>query len=351
MSTPARQHYLQLKQQYRDTILFMKLGDFYETFDEDARLAAGELDIVLTAREVRGQRIPMAGVPCHSLDGYIARLIERGHRVAVCEPGGKVRVVQPRERPSGMADGRIPGSAPERRPYNEESSRLGASGDHPPGRPAKHPDGKLSQETLPTIHVGGFGASTDGYAISLDPSRPWNRHACHLWYASLLGPQEAIRAIWARLLKGEEATITDEALGHARWVSLAPEEKKSWRWTQAALPRAAGHHGLLLPELALYTAERPDFMLIPEEGREQELFYRFLNRRLDVPLDPSWSGWLWERALGAGELVALDGFGPKAYLCRPDGKALRTDLSAAVCSGELMTPHANKQRSDSREAA
>ncbi len=132
---------------------------------------------------------------------------------------------------------------------------------------------------------------------------------------------------------------------------MAPEEKKSWRWTQAALPRAAGHHGLLLPELALYTAERPDFLLIPEEGREQELFYRFLNRRTDVPLDRSWSGWLWERAVRVGELVALDGLGPKTYLCRPDGQALRTGLSAAVSSGELKTPHAFRQTNDGREAA
>jgi DNA mismatch repair protein MutS len=72
VSTPIRQQYLRLKQQYPDTILFMRLGDFYETFDEDARVVAGELDIVLTAREVRGQRIPMAGVPCHSATGYVA---------------------------------------------------------------------------------------------------------------------------------------------------------------------------------------------------------------------------------------------------------------------------------------
>ncbi|MDQ3855240.1 MAG: DNA mismatch repair protein MutS [Chloroflexota bacterium] len=93
MSTPIRNQYLQIKQQHPDAILFFRLGDFYETFDDDARLVASELEIVLTAREVRGQKIPMAGVPHHSAEGYISRLVSRGYKVAICEqlgePGGK----------------------------------------------------------------------------------------------------------------------------------------------------------------------------------------------------------------------------------------------------------------------
>ena len=73
-TTPIRKQYLQLKAQYPDTILFFRLGDFYETFDEDAKLAARELDITLTSRPVaKGVRIPMAGVPHHAVEGYIAR--------------------------------------------------------------------------------------------------------------------------------------------------------------------------------------------------------------------------------------------------------------------------------------
>ncbi|MDP9383360.1 MAG: DNA mismatch repair protein MutS [Chloroflexota bacterium] len=106
MSTPIRQQYLQIKRQYLDTILFFRMGDFYETFDDDARLVSSKLDIVLTAREVRGRKVPMAGVPHHSVDGYLARLVASGHKVAVCEqigePNGKdiverrvVRVLTP----------------------------------------------------------------------------------------------------------------------------------------------------------------------------------------------------------------------------------------------------------------
>lgn len=93
-TTPLRQQYLDIKRQYPGAILFFRLGDFYETFDEDAETAARELDLVLTSRPVaRDQRVPMAGVPYHAIDAYIARLIERGYHVAVCEqitePNGK----------------------------------------------------------------------------------------------------------------------------------------------------------------------------------------------------------------------------------------------------------------------
>ena len=87
--TPIRQQYLEIKREHPNAILFFRLGDFYETFDEDAEITARELDIVLTSRPVsKDQRIPMAGVPHHAADGYIARLIERGYRVAIAEQIG-----------------------------------------------------------------------------------------------------------------------------------------------------------------------------------------------------------------------------------------------------------------------
>jgi DNA mismatch repair protein MutS len=84
--TPLRQQYLDIKREYPDCILFFRLGDFYETFDDDAETAARELDLVLTGRPVsKNERVPMAGVPHHAVESYIARLIERGYHVAVCE--------------------------------------------------------------------------------------------------------------------------------------------------------------------------------------------------------------------------------------------------------------------------
>jgi DNA mismatch repair protein MutS len=104
--TPLRKQYLRVKQKYPEAIVFFRLGDFYETFDEDAKVASRELDVVLTSRTMgKGQRVPMAGIPHHALDNYLAKLINRGHKVAICEqltPPGKglverdvIRVVTP----------------------------------------------------------------------------------------------------------------------------------------------------------------------------------------------------------------------------------------------------------------
>ncbi|QFG04073.1 DNA mismatch repair protein MutS [Tepidiforma bonchosmolovskayae] len=86
MSTPIRQQYLDLRKRYPGTILFFRLGDFYETFDDDAKLVAQELQITLTSKPMgKDLRVPLAGVPYHSIDQHVAKLVARGYRVAICE--------------------------------------------------------------------------------------------------------------------------------------------------------------------------------------------------------------------------------------------------------------------------
>lgn len=88
--TPIRKQYLAIKREHPDSILFFRLGDFYETFDEDAEITARELDIVLTSRPIgKGARAPLAGIPYHAADSYLARLVQRGYRVAICEQIGQ----------------------------------------------------------------------------------------------------------------------------------------------------------------------------------------------------------------------------------------------------------------------
>jgi len=98
--TPVRQQYLEIKREHPDAILFFRLGDFYETFDEDAEITSRELDIVLTSRPIGGGvRVPLAGIPYHAVENYLARLIEKGYHVAICEQVGEqpVKGIFPRK--------------------------------------------------------------------------------------------------------------------------------------------------------------------------------------------------------------------------------------------------------------
>src|SRR5947207_15864235 len=84
--SPVRTQYLQIKRQHPYALLFFRLGDFYEMFDEDAEIVARELEIALTRRDFgHGEKSPIAGVPHHSADGYTARRGSKVYRVAVCQ--------------------------------------------------------------------------------------------------------------------------------------------------------------------------------------------------------------------------------------------------------------------------
>ena len=84
--TPMMKHYLEVKEQHKDAIIFYRLGDFYEMFFDDAKTASQELDLVLTGRNAGvEERVPMCGIPYHAAKGYIERLIQKGYKVAIVE--------------------------------------------------------------------------------------------------------------------------------------------------------------------------------------------------------------------------------------------------------------------------
>ena len=88
--TPMMKQYLEIKKDNPDSILFFRLGDFYEMFADDALTASAELDLTLTSRDKdpnksAEEKVPMCGIPYHSCDSYIARLIAKGYKVAICE--------------------------------------------------------------------------------------------------------------------------------------------------------------------------------------------------------------------------------------------------------------------------
>ena len=84
--TPMMQQYMETKEQYKDCILFYRLGDFYEMFFDDALTVTKELDITLTGKNCGlEERAPMCGVPYHAVEGYLTRLVQKGYKVAICE--------------------------------------------------------------------------------------------------------------------------------------------------------------------------------------------------------------------------------------------------------------------------
>src|SRR5215470_8621550 len=83
--TPLMEQYLATKRRYPDAVVLFRLGDFYEIFFDDAKQAAALLDLTLTARDGGDGKVPMCGVPYHAVQGYIARLVKAGKKVAICE--------------------------------------------------------------------------------------------------------------------------------------------------------------------------------------------------------------------------------------------------------------------------
>ncbi len=120
--TPMMSQYRRVKDRHKDAIVFFRLGDFYETFFDDAAIVARELEITLTSREAgKGRRVPMAGIPHHAADGYIARLLDRGFRVAICdqvEDPAKAKGLVRREVTRVVTPGTVvdPRALPERAP-------------------------------------------------------------------------------------------------------------------------------------------------------------------------------------------------------------------------------------------
>ena len=177
-----------------------------------------------------------------------------------------------------------------------------------------------------TIRAAGFTATVDAFAQDGE----------QLWFLSMLGSQQSVRALWARLVKGETAYLSEDDLGGGLPCWLARETWGTWRFHGARLPSSAGYHGMLVPDHAAYQSERQDFLLLARtEDGAPVLHYRFLNRRVDLPLHPSWAEWLWERGFTSGEIEALHAVGIHAYRCRPDTRQLGEDIAESVQRGRL----------------
>ena len=184
----------------------------------------------------------------------------------------------------------------------------------------------------PILAMNGFTAYVDAYAWEQDTTARYSTKM-NLWFISVVGTSAGVKAIWARLLKGELGTMR-QGIPHRAdpFCTLAPEGPKQWKMTPRHLPLAAAHQMVLLPECARFnTTGRTDFLLMPQtEDDAAGLHYRFLDKRVPLPLHPQWTAWLWDRAVRQGEAVRLESHGCIAYRCRPNVEALTADVAAAV---------------------
>ena len=205
-------------------------------------------------------------------------------------------------------------------------------------------------EPLPVLEASGFSAHVDACAWEPATAHPADQQgevAGHdrLWLVSLLGAQQSLKALWARLLQGERVTLRVPAEGgleEVRFCTLARATAHgpvSWRLFSASLPHAAGYHAVVAPAIALHADDRPDFVMLPRSDDEAPLVhYRFLNRRCPLPLHPDWTHWLWRRAVDTGEAVGLQTHRLRAFLCAPNTDALRADITTALRRRDLSRP-------------
>ena len=152
-----------------------------------------------------------------------------------------------------------------------------------------------AQTRVQTKHIraAGFGAAVDACVTERR----------EIWFLSLLGNQQSIRALWARVVKGEMAYLAEDQFAGGVPFWLATGARQQCRFHVIRLPASGAHHALLVPDAALYAAEQREFLLLARTTEEAPtLHYRFLNRRLDLPLHPSWAEWLWRRGVENGEI-------------------------------------------------
>ncbi len=188
---------------------------------------------------------------------------------------------------------------------------------------------------LYTVSAAGFSATADAFARNPDSRE--------LWFLSMVGPQTALKAIWASLLKQppEAAHVIrgvdgGELTGDYLRCSIPNQTIGTWTTKISRLPTTGGWHAMVYTRLAEYSFERDDFLLLARSTEDAPaLHHRFLDRRSPLPLHRSWAPWLWRRGLRNGEIAPLQSSGISAWVCCPNSEKLRYDLSDAVAMGTL----------------
>ena len=196
------------------------------------------------------------------------------------------------------------------------------------------------ERQLYTATSNGFSATCDAFVAKQDSTL----YVKQLRLLSIIGGQAATKAIAAGVLK-RDAEIVRLTPQDDDW-SLEPVnamrmgDSGPWRTKTMRLPQTKAWHTLVYSTMLEFNREEPNFVLLAEPGATDamERHLQFLNRRVSLPLHPSWQSWLWERGLRSGEVQPLVAEGLSAWECLPDQDALKVDIKWAVRQGTLIVP-------------
>ena len=179
----------------------------------------------------------------------------------------------------------------------------------------------INPDDLFTVTAGGYSATADAFARDPDTEG--------LWFLSMVGPQTALKAIWASLLKQPpDPAFLIQGVPRA-WPSPAataaasfpPPTIGTWTTKIARLPSSGGWHALVYTRMAEFAFERDSFLLLaPSEEEAPALYHRFLDKRSPLPLHHSWANWLWRKGLRDETIKPLQSVGVVAYWCAPDSE-------------------------------
>jgi DNA mismatch repair protein MutS len=243
MTTPLRNQYLTLKRQYPDVILFFRLGDFYETFDEDARIVSSVCDIVLTSRPVGDdERVPLAGVPYHAVEGYVARLINAGYKVAIAEQAGREPPQGERLVPRFVRRVVTPGTVVEPVLLQDKANNYLAA--------VVFGDDLRQPETVPTVGIAYADITTGEFAATQledgpDASRRAIEELSRLNPAELLHPtgeNKGVRRATRLSNDGSELPPDQSHTGDRRLLSFPTTPYPAWRFAEDTTRQALLDH-------------------------------------------------------------------------------------------------------------
>ena len=193
-------------------------------------------------------------------------------------------------------------------------------------------DAREQEIPLWTASSGGLSVTADAFAIT-----EGDQHSA-IWFISMVGAQAALRAVWASLLNmppkpvyltpGTEGLALDGKYHHCL---IPPISQGTWKVRMNKMANGVGHHAMAYTAMAEYSFDNEIFVLLARDGEnEQEAHHRFLDRRVTLPMHPSWAGWLWDRGLDTEEIIPMECQGIRAWLCAPNPPKLEAEVGRAI---------------------